>query len=444
LSNVNQKKNEIQLKGLDTNKEFGYYSTLAMCTGAGKSRCGVLRAMEVVAQNPNAKIFLAVPTEKLRDVTWKDEFIKWDTLYIFEKNLTRACYVSLNKYTQEEYDLVILDEAHHVTEACIPFFTDNEIKSIIGLTATPPKDKVKKEILNAVAPVSFIYPLEQGIADGIISPFTIDIIFTDLDNKLKYIEAGSKTKKFKQTEKQAYDYWDNVFEQNKEFLIPINNQLKQFGYNEEAKENFNNNPKNQGKDYILTLSKKSSDIPVLQALSKDKGKFEAVKFRAVTKRKTIILGSIAKEKIAQRFIEEVMEAEKRYLIFSGSIKQSVDLLGDNVFNSKSTDEALNKFIQEQINAICVCNALNEGANIPNLDEALIIQISAKDLHLIQRIGRVVRLRDNFIGKIYIIVLRDTVDERWLNTAIAAIKEIKITEYTEQEFFDMIRTYREAA
>jgi len=106
------KKNEIQFKGLSSWKEFDYRSILAMCTGSGKSRCGVLAAKRIVEENPKAKILIIVPTETLRDEGWYDEFKKWENLGIYNKNIIRSCYVSANKIKDKEFDLVIMDELY--------------------------------------------------------------------------------------------------------------------------------------------------------------------------------------------------------------------------------------------------------------------------------------------------------------------------------------------
>src|SRR5210317_1714301 len=92
-------------------------------------------------------ILIVVPTEKLRDVNWKEEFAKWSASYIYENNVERACYVSANKIFNKRYDMVILDEVHNITENNSLFFGQNSAKEVIGLTATMPDNYEKKQIL---------------------------------------------------------------------------------------------------------------------------------------------------------------------------------------------------------------------------------------------------------------------------------------------------------
>ena len=442
--NLNQKKDEIQKKALSTHAEFDGYSTLAMCTGSGKSRCAVLRAIEIVKKNPNAKIFLAVPTEKLRDQNWQEEFEKWGAIDIFNKNLTRACYVSLYKYTNCEWDLVLLDEVHHITPACFPFFTSSEIHSILGLTATYPKDKIKKNILDTLAPISFNYPLEQGLKDGVVAPFTVDVIWTDLDATQKIVNAGPKSKPFKTTEVLSYQFWDNSFTKNKEDMNNLSKHLHSYGWSEEGQAAFELMAVNRGKDYLDSLCKTPDDKKYLKKITGQYFGLKGSRFRIIGARKAIINNAINKERIANRFINEIFEDDRRYLIFCGGIDQSVRLLGDCVFNSKSDSQAYDAFLNEELNILGVVNAVNEGTNIPNLDEALIIQISAQELHLIQRIGRVIRVREGHLGKIYIICVRGTQDEVWLRSALKGISNIEVNEWDEKDFFEQIKSFKLAS
>lgn len=436
---LNLKKDEIQKKALNSHHEFDGYSTVCLCTGAGKTRIAILRALEIVKQKPDAKIFLAVPTEKLRDQNWKEEFIEWGAIDIWDNNLTRACYVSVHKekYLNQEWDLVILDEAHHITEMCIPFFTKNEILSILGLTATAPTDPEKKKILNTVAPISFNYTLQQGLADKIVAPFQIDIIWTDLDSVQNVIEAGSKAKRFKTTEAKSYAFWNEAFEKNKQDILNLKADLSNLGWFDHDKEAFESQ-KSRGLvkgEYRDTISKDPVKIKQIKTLEGKFAGLQGSRYRIIGSRKTILQNSLNKERIAKRFLNEIFEDDKRYLVFCGSIAQSERLLPGKTFHSKSNDDAYNTFLAEQSNILLVKDKVNEGTNIPNLDQTLSLHCGSKELVLIQRVGRVIRVRDNHTGRIYIVVVRGTQDEVWLKSALKGFKNIKIEHWEEKDFFE---------
>lgn len=430
--NVNAKKDALQKKALELHHTFDGYSTACICTGGGKSRIGVLRAMEVVAAKPNAKIFLMVPTEKLRDITWKDEFEEWGASDIWNNNVTRACYVSVSNFQACEWDLVICDEFHHITPACMPFFTTSEIKSILGLTATPPADSVKKKIIEVLAPISFVYSLEEGVRDGIVAPFNIDVIFTNLNHIDKTVKAGSPKKPFYQSEKQAYDYWNGILEQRRAEIKTYNDNLFKLGYSETGKVEYEQLRRPTPYiDYVSNNNKFIKD-QILDFLKKKKTA-EIIHFRAIGKRKEILYNSTNKERIAERYIQQC-NPNKRYLFFAGSIPQSERLLPGRTFHSKIGDDAYNAFIAGEANSLITIGKLNEGANIPLLDEAFAVQLQATELVLIQRVGRVIRLRDGHKGRMIILCVKDTQDEVWLQKAMKSFNSNKINYYTENEFF----------
>lgn len=428
---LNNKKDEIQRKAIKSHLEFDCFSTICAATGVGKSRCAVLRAIEIVKENPNARLFLTVPTTKLRDENWKQEFSEWGASIIYENNLVKSCYVSMHKYEKETFDFVILDEAHHITPACLPFFFNNDIKSVMGLTATPPSDKIKKELLNSIAPISFVYSLQQALKDKIVAPFEINVIYTDLDSKNKVIEAGPKNKRFKTTELLNYKFLDESFEKNKNQIKDIETQLFSYGWSEKKDEEYK---KENNKDFYLTLSKDAQQLKEIKSLIGKRSYLLSNRYRIIGSRKSLINNSLNKERLAKRFLDEKFSQNKRYLVFCGSIPQSFRLLGNNCYNSSTDSVSYNKFLNQEINILGVVNAINEGVTINNLDEALVIQISAQELHFIQRLGRIIRLRDNHIGKIHIIVLRGTQDEVWLKSALNSFPKEQINFFEEQDFF----------
>jgi superfamily II DNA or RNA helicase len=78
---------------------------------------------------------LVVPTEKLRDENWKEEFDKWGATELWSKNTkTMLCSASKIDYI----DLLILDEGHNITALSSEIFKNNKVKNVVLLTATPP------------------------------------------------------------------------------------------------------------------------------------------------------------------------------------------------------------------------------------------------------------------------------------------------------------------
>lgn len=358
----NSKRNEIQQEARDTWKSNGSKGLLAMATGTGKSKIAVDEAKEQHTVRKDAfKALLVVPTEKLRDNTWKDEFEKWDGHETWEL-VRRECYASLARIEDEHYDLIILDEGHYVTPANSVFFKNNTYESLMVLTATPPEDEVKIEILDSIAPIIYNYTLEEAVRDGLVAPFQIIVVEQELDRVSRNIKAGSKAKPFLQTEAAQYKYLNNRVL----MLMLENAPSKRITLAEQMRMHF-----------IYNLPSK---------------------FALAQKIKTHMKG--------------------RYLIFGSNIAQIEALCAPNTFHSKTDSVAYDKFVAEEIDTLGVVKAVNEGQNLPNLDMGMIVQLNAKELHLIQRIGRLVRFRPGHAAIMYIVVAKGTQDEIWVKNALA--------------------------
>ena len=366
VSISNKIRSKVQLEANQAIESAHGFGSVIMATGTGKSKVAVNLATRKYAENKKSKGLLVVPTEKLRDENWKEEFVKWKALPIYENNITRCCYASLDKFEGEEFDYVILDEGHNITEAKSIFFEQNTVKSCILLTATKPKDFIKNNIIsNLNLNVVYELSLDEAVKLGLVAPYDISVINITLNNIDKYIKAGSKTKVFYQTEKKRYEYLSSLCRRGSKF--PILNRMR-FIYNLRSK----------------TLA-------------------------------------------AKYILEHIIPKELRTLIFCGSIEQA-DQVCENRFHSKTDDKSYELFKKLLIDRMSCVNALNEGHNIPGLDCAFVIQLNSNELNLIQRIGRIVRYRPGHIAKIIILCVTDSVDKNWVEKATLNLNGVNIKSY----------------
>lgn len=371
----NEIKSQIQAEALALAKEEDR-SLVVAATGAGKSRIAVDYSKDIVSEKSNAKILIIVPTEKLRDENWLEEFEKWKAKTVWKRNVERSCYVSANKIKNKEYDLVILDEAHNITENNSIFFLNNKVKKSIALTATPPEDDIKKEILNHLG-FKLVYnlPLDKAVELGLVSPYNITVVEVRLDDTDKYIKAGSKDKPFMQTERKQYQYMANSI---RRMMFSSNPSVK-----------------------------------------------KQLKF-ALLRRMRFIYELRSKTEVAKYLLEHVIPKDERTIIFAGGIPQAEELCEYNFHSKKKNSDDFDAFKAEKLNRLSCVNALNEGHNIPNIDNGLVTQLNSKELNLVQRVGRVVRFRENHEATIYIICAIDTQDEKWVNKALQGFDPSKIT------------------
>ena len=278
---------------------------IAMATGAGKSRVAVELAKHYCTPYVD-ELALLVPTEKLRDENWLEEFQKWEAPMLWT-DTHRLCYASASKVINQFFELAILDEGHNITELSSEFFSNNKVERTVLLTATPPSDPVKKEILKSLG-INLVYELtlDQAVRLGFVAPYKITIVSVALDNTTKNIPGGTKLKPFMTTESAAYAYHCKAIQQAMFDKTPSGRKRHQFA--------------------ILRR---------MQFIYKIPSKTEVIKF----------------------LLEKVIPQEDRSLIFCGSIEQA-EAVCPNRYHSKSGDKAYNAFKAEEINRLSCVKAVN--------------------------------------------------------------------------------------
>jgi len=360
--------------------------TFEGATGVGKTRVGVMAAWQELKSNPDALVYISVPTETLRDVDWPDEFRKWGHEDLLDK-VKILCHTSMEKEKPEcDVDLFIFDEVHHVTVLNTMFFgRDWKVFKVLGLTATLPdkdaneNDRDKRILIDGLCPSVFKVTVEEAIALKLVSDFEVVVLKFDLDDTQHVILSGTKKAPCKRTEKGHYDY----------------------------------------------LTKNLSKCMYMKSK-------EGLKFVWIQKRMAFLYNLPSKLQLAKQVMQHVLTEKDgtplRTLIFCGSIEQSRELCGENVYNSKTDSGKLDAFQAKEIDYLGVVDALNEGKNIDDLDQSIIIQLSSKELKLIQRIGRNIRFREGHVGKIIVLVAKGTADEKWYKTAFANFDRSRIKEH----------------
>jgi superfamily II DNA or RNA helicase len=73
--------------------------------------------------------------------------------------------------------------------------------------------------------------------------------------------------------------------------------------------------------------------------------------------------------------------------------------------------------------LCSTKALNQGFDVPDASVGVICGLTSKSLSMIQRVGRLIRFKEDKIGKIYILYVKDSQEEKWLNNSIQKLKNV---------------------
>ena len=387
MSQVNKIKDTEQRHALNMWAKTGFVGSIIAGTGFGKSRCGVLAAGKTLrdyhSEDGEGRGIVLVPTVQLRD-QFEEEFSKWGYEDVVDK-IDFVCYQSAYKLKDNHYNIVVCDEVHlGLSPEYRKFFENNTYDRLLCMTATLPEENEYKLHLFKLAPTVYRISLDQCVAMGLVSPYDIvcvPIKLTDEEQK----EYKSINKKFV--------YWKY--------------QLGQFGAFDAAK--------------AIMANKNAS--------AKDKQ--AAARFYAcIRDRKKIV--DFASNKVAQLQKLVIQNLDSKMLVFGGA-NAFTDTLCDATqpfsvsYHSgktkKQRENALLDFKEGNKNVLCSTKALNQGLDVPDASVGVVCGLTSKALPMIQRIGRLIRFQEDKKGKIYILYVKDSQEEKWLKSSVKGLKNI---------------------
>ena len=69
--------------------------------------------------------------------------------------------------------------------------------------------------------------------------------------------------------------------------------------------------------------------------------------------------------------------------------------------------------------------LNEGVNIPNLKQGIILHAYGNERKAAQRIGRLLRLNPDEKAIVHVLCYKETIDEKWVTDALEGFDQSKV-------------------
>ena len=334
---------------------------LEAATGFGKTLTSIKLVnwiTRAVYKNHRPKMLLLV-AKIVHKQTWADEFEKWGGI---NADVTMECYESLHKHCGEHWDIVILDECHHIgSEMRMQQLKTIKYGYMIGLSATIPQ-KLK---------MWFKYNFHSEIV-------SCDII-------------------------EAID--SEVLPEPTILLFPL--QVE----NTRMSETIELNPKVKGpvvygeyKDYWKL--KKQKVHAILKCTQKQKlmdldKSIEWYKKKAMSgnmdmKQSWLYLCGKRLEFLADcklQWVKLILHHldKERTITFCKTIAQT-EQLGKNCIHSQNKDatKVYDDFNNKKIDHITAVNILNENANLVDCKYAIFANLSSSAVVIPQRIGRSMR------------------------------------------------------
>lgn len=334
-------------------------SGLQLATGAGKTKVG----LDYISVLPDTHKVLVVAPKIDIFKSWIDDAKKFEVEELLER-ITFSTYLSITKHDPEEYDIVILDEAHSLKATALPFLIKYRGR-ILGLTGTPPKylTSEKGQLMMEYYPIKYVFKTDKAVENEILNDYHIFVHYLDL-NKTKTMQ----TKQGWMTSERAQYDWIT-----REIDGAIGNSL---------------------------MFKTIQRINFLKQFN-------------------------TKEHYAKNLLEQLDQREK-IIIFANTIDQA-ERLCKHSHHSKNKNSPLEAFKTGEITRLSCVEQLSEGVNIPNLKNAIILHsYSGSSPKAQQKFGRMLRLPTDQTATVHILCYRNTVDEKWVSDNLKNYDQNKIT------------------
>ena len=336
---------------------------MELSTGVGKTKLSIDLTNYLFASNwfkqgyiPSVLILIA---KRVHRQTWLDEIQKWGGLNSKAgyPNICLECYESLHKHCGEHWDIVILDECHHIgSEMRMQQLKTVKYGYMIGLSATIPQklkmwfkynyhsEVVSCDIIEAIdsevlpEPTILLFPLQ---VENTRMSETIEF-HTDAKGPIVY---GTMA-----------DYWKLKKQKKVHSIIRCTQKQKLMVINRDI-------------DYYKNIGKEKTWLYLC-------GK--RLEFLADCKLQWVklILHHLDKE---------------RTITFCKTIAQT-EQLGKNCIHSQNKDatKVYDDFNNKKIDHITAVNILNENANLVDCKYAIFANLSSSEVVIPQRIGRSMR------------------------------------------------------
>jgi superfamily II DNA or RNA helicase len=354
----------------------------------------------VLINYPKTLILIA---EKAHKLNWEEEYRKQgyeDLLH----NTTFACYASLHKIRNTSWDLVVCDEAHHLSADRLMSLQTLRSQKTVLLSATL---KIKIKVILEWAfrdkrKAFFKETVDNAISQNILPEPKIFIHQLKLDDNIRnqQIIIDRKKNLISVVTCIYSERWKYLKNNTFSRIVIMCTQQEKYNYLSEQVEYWKN-----------MFMRNSGNLA-----------FKNKWMRAALDRK-VYLGELK-----TKYFEEIdIPHSHRFIVFCASIKQAEKLgTENNIVHSKkkNVESIIKEFQDKRLNALFCVNMLREGMNLTDIDTGIIVQLDGTELPFIQKLGRIMRSDS---PNVHIIYYKYTRDAEYLENILKEIdrKYIKI-------------------
>ncbi|QYJ15597.1 ATP-dependent RNA helicase DbpA [Rubrobacter xylanophilus DSM 9941] len=377
-----------QREALEEWKDHGYVGVVEAVTGAGKTRLAIAAAADVL--HNRGKVAILVPTIDLLH-QWKREVERLliQTLglnisigilgYGHTSNLARcdlllstvqsACNNDLLPHGISGYvkSLLVADEVHRYGSERWALALEDSFVRRLGLTATYERSDngCEKYLDPYFGGVIFSVDYGRALQEGIIAPF-----------KIAFVGVS-----FTREEREEYD------KRNSKVLKYRRRLIREYGLPEEPFGEF------------------MREVAKLRNSGEDGSKLAGFFLNSFTRRREVLASSRSKYDRLEDLAEAVRRADKT-IIFAQtkeSARMAVRPFIENGIDGAVLESGMHRLERQQVLAgfenedydlVAAPRLLDEGIDVAAADLGIIIAASASRRQMIQRMGRVLRLKED--------------------------------------------------
>lgn len=331
--------------------------------GGGKTLLGLRHMNENYTEY--AKFLVVAPKLAVFE-EWKSQAEEHKLAHLIP-HMEFTTYRSITKQSYD-YDVVYLDECHSLLEKHDPWL-NNFTGKIIGLSGTLPKYKksIAAKMVDKYCPIMYRYLTDDAVEAKILNDYRIIIHKLPMNPLRTMLMTSKQGKQWYASERDTYNYWSNRIES-------------------------------------ASTAKETQIMRVMRMKS--------------------MMEFPSKEVLAKR----LLDASNNKIIVFANTQDQADKLCQHRYHSGNplSEDSLKAFKEDKITKLSCVLQLNEGVNIPNLKEGIILHAYGNERKASQRIGRLLRLNPKEQSLIHILCYEGTIDETWVNKALADFDQSKIS------------------
>lgn len=390
----NLSRTERQEQGVQRWVDNKLCGTLNWATGVGKTRGGLMAISRFLKKNPTKSVIIVVPSEPIQR-QWNQELIDW--------NLFQQCSVktmsdtSVNKYS---CTLLVIDEIHKVgAPTLLNIFKNVQYTIILGLTATFERLDGKDEIISKKCPIVDTISVEEAIENKWLADY----------REYEVLIEPEDIDVYKEVNKEFYEHFSYF---NYDFNLAMKCATDWRRRSELAKERCR---EDQSEDF-KTVNKQI----LVHAMGFS---------RTLQARKKYIYNHPKKIELTNLILEN--RQDKKCITFSATVAMAEKIKYGAVYSGKDSVKKgrmnLQEFVQQDGGVLNTVMKLNEGFNCPDISVSVILGFNSSSTTKKQRVGRVIRQKEDKVAEVFTLVLKGTVEEEWFRKSTSTGRYIPISE-----------------